>query len=305
MFIESVHVEDWEWVDSHAYYRLAFKLSTSSTTSILFRRYSQFRALDATVAALHPDRTRSDALPKLPPAHRFTWSAIAPSTDFLDARTRDLDLYLQQILTCFGGKHAGFWNDPEVVRFFTDDNRAALLDGQHDKEAEFDRTRSVDWEEWERQLARGQELLHLLLHTKAKPEDNHVERMQRELGLVVDRLHKQLQHNSATAPDVLAKWKALDPLVEYRERNIGQVASPPKPSPPSVTINFDHHAGDQMAFQDKQLDMIGDNVSRLKQLSMEMHEETSQQNELLKGMDKLADNARTRTKAAQDRVTSL
>lgn len=62
---------------------------------------------------------------------------------------------------------------------------------------------------------------------------------------------------------------------------------------------------DKLMVQDKQLELIGESVGRLKELGLEMEKELAQQKELTDDISKRIDNSTTSTQSTINRVKKL
>lgn len=308
VIVESVHVDDW-FVDPNTgicWYRVHLKLSKCNTR-ILCRRYSQFRDLNNHAKRLLKDLS-SNGDCRLSFPSRPLLGVLNYDQNDNDKRCRELDYYLQQLLSCFGSRFESFWNAKPVVDFFSDNPEEQVkLVGHFDSVAMTDAC--VDWGEWETKLRQAEEIKMIFSRRNTDSNNqnitNHYQKMFDEFKSSVEGLHEILQQHP-NHPDTMSRWARLEPLVDYIDAGLDGDVEVPNTSTDDVVIkNYVHQTSDRLLVQEKQLELIAESIQRLKSMGKEMGKEVEEQNELAVELTTLVSNEHARTDSAVKRANRL
>jgi hemoglobin-like flavoprotein len=228
-----------------------------------------------------------------------------------------LDYFLQQVMSCFGGKYEGFWNAEAIIQFFSDNQVAEKIVTNVSKTVE-DKD-EMGWTEWDSKTKKADECKSFLERKRytttagvggSKIATAHYDKMFAEFSETVTILHEHLQKHP-NHPETLSRWSRLEPLIVFKDTFINDITldhtrlqvkeeEPQIERRPSTA-----QTSDRVLVQEKQLDMISESVGRLKELGLCMEKEVKEQNQIAAEVAKLVDIEQGRTSAATTRAQRL
>lgn len=332
--IESVHVVDWHEDDCSSgittktrktvYFHVHLKVSTNPAIQVFYKQFEDFRAIEEIVTLLFAEYDMASHRPRFPRVDDQTsWLSMIFQTHASDKRKkeskhwalcRELDWYWQQVISCFGSRHEGFWNSEQVRGFFectsdrlVNDNILKTNSLSHHMHAP---QQSADL--FDKQLERLRRLYNLLTRSKQiNPE--HRTNMQSDYVQLCEQVHKQLQL-TPSHPDTPQRWKMMEPFIGFLESidmptvvcgKDGKTINNNNSNRLNMESSNDQVKRDKMMVQDKQLELIGESVGRLKELGKEMEKEIGEQHDLAKDISNLVDNSNNRTQKTMSRVQTM